>query len=600
MDESLHSYRSLQLLGRAFRERQQGVLSLGEGEDALALVLRDGLIVGVVFPEGAPSRALPPPGPDDSAQVRLERVLAEIGIRGASRPSRKAQRSLRERMLAGLLDPGAGPGFVAGAEAPEATIEVAGVTEQLLLEAIRRIPDPEAVRALLGDPDALVRATAGLAEERTLTLTEGYLLSRIDGATSVGQVLARVPLDPDDVERTLLGLLLTGRVECHPPARPLGAAPDLAAAPRGEDAVAGTPAPDEEMARPAVVPFAEQASSAAPAAAEPAAEPSEAAAHPEPAPPAEEEAPPAAEESEAEAAQRVEPRVEASPPSEVSPPAAAPETASAPPPAAAKPDPEELERRREVLEFFQSLPLLNHFEVLGVRPGCEDAEVKRAYAALARKYHPDTSRRPGLDDLHDVLEAVFIRVAEAWEVLGNARSRASYEARFPPSPFRPGTEAPAATPPAAPPGRPVAAPPEPEPYVASDETIFQAQLLLAQARYWDAIQMLETRLPAMQPAKQQRRARILLARAYAKNPNWLRKAEDALQQVVREDPTSADAHYELGLLYKASGMTARAQASFRRVLELRPEHREAAAELGSPPAPPGGLLKRLFGRGKAS
>jgi hypothetical protein len=47
-------------------------------------------------------------------------------------------------------------------------------------------------------------------------------------------------------------------------------------------------------------------------------------------------------------------------------------------------------------------------------------------------------------------------------------------------------------------------------------------------------------------------------------------------------------------------MIARAQASFRRVLELRPEHREAAAELGAAPSPSGGLLKRIFGRGKAS
>jgi chemotaxis protein methyltransferase WspC len=120
--------------------------------------------------------------------------------------------------------------------------------------------------------------------------------------------------------------------------------------------------------------------------------------------------------------------------------------------------------------------------------------------------------------------------------------------------------------------------------------------------------MLEARLPQMPPSRQQRRGRILLARAYAKNPNWLRRAEEALQQVVREDPANADAHYELGLLYKAGGMLARAQGSFRRALDLQPDHRGAAAELGAarpaaPTSPPsgGGLLKRLFGgRGKAS
>jgi curved DNA-binding protein CbpA len=259
-------------------------------------------------------------------------------------------------------------------------------------------------------------------------------------------------------------------------------------------------------------------------------------------------------------------------------------------------EPAVAEARREVLAFFESLASKSHFEVLGVEPGCTDADVKRAYAALARKYHPDLHHRNGLEDLHDVLEGIFIRVGEAWEVLGDARSRRSYEARL--APRSPAAEDAAAA----------TAEAEAEPYVPGEETVHAAQLLLSQARYWDAIQMLEARLPQMPPSRQQRRGRILLARAYAKNPNWLRRAEEALQQVVREDPANADAHYELGLLYKAGGMQARAQASFRRTLDLQPDHRHAAAELGgkrgaAPASSPtaGGLLKRLFGgRGKAS
>ena len=107
-------------------------------------------------------------------------------------------------------------------------------------------------------------------------------------------------------------------------------------------------------------------------------------------------------------------------------------------------------------------------------------------------------------------------------------------------------------------------------------------------------------MPRMAPARQQNRGRILLARAYAKNPNWLRRAEETLQDVVRQDPANVDAHFELGLVYKASGLAARAQAQFRRVVELRPDHREATIELGPPEPGGGGLLKRLFGRGKAS
>ena len=247
-----------------------------------------------------------------------------------------------------------------------------------------------------------------------------------------------------------------------------------------------------------------------------------------------------------------------------------------PPPAAAL-DPETLARRREILEAFQSLPLKNHFEVLGVEPGCTDADVRRAFAALAKRFHPDAHRDDRLADLHDVLAAVFIRVQEAWEVLGDAKSRASYEARFGVAASHAGGQDGAR--------RAASAPAQPPPpaedyrYVPPEETLLKAQLLLAQARYWDAIQVLETAIPQMEPGRHQIRGRILLARAYAKNPNWVRKAEEQLQDVVRDDPANVDAHYELGMLYKSGGLPARAQAMFRRALELRPDHREAAAEL---------------------
>jgi tetratricopeptide (TPR) repeat protein len=201
-------------------------------------------------------------------------------------------------------------------------------------------------------------------------------------------------------------------------------------------------------------------------------------------------------------------------------------------------------------------------------------------------------------------------------VLGEAKSRATYEARAgivrrppetAPSLFR-STPATAAPPPApaepqtpAPPGatsRATSPTLPPGDYVGSEETLLQAQILLLQSKYWEAINVLETALPQMEPPRHQNRGRILLARAYAKNPSWLRKAEEQLQDVLRADPQHVDALFQLGLLYKAQGLQARAQGLFRRVVELKPDHKDAAAEVAAEGG--GGLLKRLFGRGKAS
>jgi hypothetical protein len=440
---------------------------------------------------------------------------------------------------------------------------VAGATEPLILEAVRRL-GPEEAAALLGDLDGRLVATAALVEERTLTLTEGYILSRIDGLSTAREVMMLVPLDPEETQRTLLGLLLTGRVECRP-----------APVTRERPEAAGERLPAEADGAPA-------------------------GAHVDP--PAE-----APSEAEGEAAFPAFPTVEAEPPEEepVAP------AGAAPPPPAAPLDPETFARRREILEAFTSLPLKNHFEVLGVEPGCTDADVRQARAALVRRFHPDAHRDDRLADIHDMLTAIFIRVEEAQEVLGDARSRASYEARLgvvrrtPETRTGPARDSPSA--PAQPPSTPAQSPraaaqpaEEAYRYVPPEETLLKAQLLLAQARYWDAIQVLETAIPHMEPGRHQVRGRILLARAYAKNPNWVRKAEEQLQDVVRDDPANVDAHYELGMLYKSGGLPARAQAMFRRALELRPDHREAATELDREGPGSGGLLKRLFGRGKAS
>ncbi|HSD26174.1 MAG TPA: tetratricopeptide repeat protein, partial [Vicinamibacteria bacterium] len=209
---------------------------------------------------------------------------------------------------------------------------------------------------------------------------------------------------------------------------------------------------------------------------------------------------------------------------------------------------------------------------------------------------------PRLEDMHDFLAAILIRAREALEVLGTRQSRAQSEAKsgIVRRPRESGpTPSPGASEPA--PAAPPAAPPVAD-YVPPEEILLRARLLLSQARYWDVIQVLENAVPQMEPRRNQHKGRILLAKAYAKNPKWIRHAEKSLHAVVREDAANVEAHYELGLLYKQVGQVARAQAAFRRVIELKPDHREAAAELGldAGPGSGGGLLKRLLGRGKAS
>src|SRR5262249_2095951 len=149
-----------------------------------------------------------------------------------------------------------------------------------------------------------------------------------------------------------------------------------------------------------------------------------------------------------------------------------------------------------------------HFEVLGLTRTATDAQVKEAYFRLARRFHPDVHHDPALADLRDKIEAIFVRLGEAYEVLRNPRIRAKDAGQI-------------ATAPAAAPSAPVPAPaaPKADPEAEARDAaaaIKKASRLLSSEMYWDAIQVLEPAVLRVK-GKVREEGRVLLARAYMKN-----------------------------------------------------------------------------------
>jgi tetratricopeptide (TPR) repeat protein len=278
------------------------------------------------------------------------------------------------------------------------------------------------------------------------------------------------------------------------------------------------------------------------------------------------------------------------------PPAAA---APAPPPSPPSPAAAEAARRgisarrREVLEKFEGLKAKNHFEVLEVPPDASAEKIKEAYVRLAKRYHPDSHHREAvLEDVKDKLQAVFIRVGEAYEVLRNPRTRASYELTLK-------TRTPAAPEPVAAAGP---SPTHPAELSQKDvESLRKAEKLVEKEKYWDVIQLLEGVVPRL-TGKLKQRGRMALGRAYLKNPNWVKEGEELVRTVVAEDPKHVEAYILLGQIYKERGLRARALAMLRKAVEADPENEAASAalaEMAPEPDPAeegGGLIKKLFGR----
>jgi tetratricopeptide (TPR) repeat protein len=68
------------------------------------------------------------------------------------------------------------------------------------------------------------------------------------------------------------------------------------------------------------------------------------------------------------------------------------------------------------------------FVRLGIRDTAGREDVKRAFLALARQFHPDRFASPALADLHDTVKDFFSAVNEAYEVLSHDAKRAAYVA----------------------------------------------------------------------------------------------------------------------------------------------------------------------------
>jgi tetratricopeptide (TPR) repeat protein len=74
------------------------------------------------------------------------------------------------------------------------------------------------------------------------------------------------------------------------------------------------------------------------------------------------------------------------------------------------------------------------------------------------------------------------------------------------------------------------------------------------------------------------KARFLLAEMYAKDKKFL-DAEEQLSVVISEDPASAEARYQLGLLYESMGDQAKARSEWRKAIKADPMHQGARLKL---------------------
>lgn len=89
----------------------------------------------------------------------------------------------------------------------------------------------------------------------------------------------------------------------------------------------------------------------------------------------------------------------------------------------------------------KSMQKLDHYQLLSLRRGATANDIKEAYVKLSREMHPDRFHKVNLGKRKAVVESVFARISEAYEVLKDDSKRREYDRHLlPESARRNGTD----------------------------------------------------------------------------------------------------------------------------------------------------------------
>lgn len=361
-------------------------------------------------------------------------------------------------------------------------------TSDIIIEGVRRIEDPEAIRKGLGDLDQVVR-TAGdpsaLYERLKLTPEEGFVLSRVDGSSTAKELAQLSPLGQETTLRTLYALVSAGLLELE------------------------TKEPRKT--------------------------------------------------SEA-----------------VEPPAATPEVPAEPSAEQSGLSPEEQQFRDAMHAKYAAAADLTYYELLDVNPSANIGEIKTAYYRLAKSLHPDHRRVERGEAENAFLDATFLRIKDAYEVISTPTKRRLYDFRLQ-----------QATAPRAPTDekKPAAADSSkgnvPTPTFTTQqmaELHFQnGKRFFEQKSYHEAVESLRD---AVRLNPTSARYHHFLGTVLAKNRRWGKQAEEHLAKAISLDRFSIQSYLELGSLHEQNGMVTRAQRLYKLVLGLDPGNPRALEKLG--------------------
>ncbi|HXH28578.1 MAG TPA: DnaJ domain-containing protein, partial [Candidatus Polarisedimenticolia bacterium] len=221
----------------------------------------------------------------------------------------------------------------------------------------------------------------------------------------------------------------------------------------------------------------------------------------------------------------------------------------------------------EIMQRFERMRDQDLYQVLEVLPSATADDIRRAYYALARKFHPDKFVR---EEVKSKAEKAFGHITEAYSTLSRDDTRKKYDED---QALRKG-------------------PRKQETVDASDMARMNykhGKEMFDRGKFGEALSFLQN---ACDQDPKKAEYFQLLALTQAKNPRWKKEAESNFLKAIQLDPTRAEAYAQLGSLYAHGGLHSKAREKFQQALQWDPANEEALEGLA---AEEGGGKKGLLG-----
>jgi curved DNA-binding protein CbpA len=219
----------------------------------------------------------------------------------------------------------------------------------------------------------------------------------------------------------------------------------------------------------------------------------------------------------------------------------------------------------------------DHFTTLGlvIGPDVKREQVKAAFLALAKRFHPDRLP-PGLSELAPKMSTVFEAIRDAYDVLYDDTKRTAYLQDLRTKGSQQGNS---------------------RSTVEANDLFKMGEVFFRKRDFAAAVDHFERAFNA------DPKALYLAARAWAIYMDPQRKAElpkakQMMAEALKLDPNCDRAHYQLGVIARVENDIARAERHFREAVRANPKHLEANQELrliemrkkNPPPTKKGGLF----------